>query len=281
MKEKVTALGKPVSKLIYSGPSDLFPFLLSSSHPGPSTFPRILRLTRRSCHLPGKVLDDAKTVGEVDIKEKDFVVVMFAVRPDASFHPPPLVLHLSLSLDFSLLDKASLPLPAESYRPPRLLHQKAKPAPKAAEPAAPAASPAAASTSTPATDAVTPAAVPATEVPAAAAASTDATMSDAAATSEPASFTNQASFGACLARATLGLPGPPSLTRLLYTVSGEALQSAISNMMEMGFEKDQVMKALRASFNNPDRAVEYLMTVRSLMRLFSPHAPADPLTRVL
>lgn len=206
MKEKVTALGKPVSKLIYSGPSDLFPFLLSSSHPGPSTFPRILRLTRRCCHLPGKVLDDAKTVGEVDIKEKDFVVVMFAVRPDASFHPPPLVLHLSLSLDFSLLDKASLlPLPAKSYRPPRLLHQKAKPAPKAAEPAAPAASSAAASTSTPATDAVTPAAVPATEVPAAAAASTDATMSDAAATSEPASFTNQASFGACLARATLGL----------------------------------------------------------------------------
>jgi len=43
-------------------------------------------------------------------------------------------------------------------------------------------------------------------------------------------------------------------------LSGTALQTTIQNMMEMGFEREQVMRALRASFNNPDRAVEYLMT---------------------
>ncbi|SGZ00086.1 BQ5605_C034g11324 [Microbotryum silenes-dioicae] len=41
---------------------------------------------------------------------------------------------------------------------------------------------------------------------------------------------------------------------------GSALQSSINEMVSMGFPRDQVMKALKASFNNPHRAVEYLMT---------------------
>ncbi|KAI9455448.1 hypothetical protein BJY52DRAFT_1151682 [Lactarius psammicola] len=43
-------------------------------------------------------------------------------------------------------------------------------------------------------------------------------------------------------------------------LSGEALQTTINNMVEMGYPRDQVMRALRASYNNPDRAVEYLLT---------------------
>ncbi|KAI6157776.1 hypothetical protein BKA82DRAFT_4061262 [Pisolithus tinctorius] len=43
-------------------------------------------------------------------------------------------------------------------------------------------------------------------------------------------------------------------------LTGDALQAAISNMVEMGFPREQVLRAMRASFNNPERAVEYLMT---------------------
>lgn len=44
-------------------------------------------------------------------------------------------------------------------------------------------------------------------------------------------------------------------------MTGTQLESVIENMLAMGFERTECERALRASFNNPDRAVEYLVNV--------------------
>ncbi|KAF6014261.1 hypothetical protein HII13_000606 [Brettanomyces bruxellensis] len=52
--------------------------------------------------------------------------------------------------------------------------------------------------------------------------------------------------------------GAEEFTESTFAI-GRARQTAVQNIMGMGFEREQVERALTAAFNNPDRAVEYLL----------------------
>ncbi|KAA8910877.1 XPC-binding domain-containing protein [Sphaerosporella brunnea] len=110
-----------------------------------------------------------------------------------------------------------------------------------AKPKAPAA---ASSSSTPAQAPSTPVQAPKAAAPPPAPAPTQA----------PAASTATAAAPATPSPAGASFNDPSALAM------GPQLQAAIQNMLEMGFTRGDIDRAMRAAFNNPDRAVEYLMT---------------------
>lgn len=112
------------------------------------------------------------------------------------------------------------------------------PAASTSTPSTPAATPAAAPAATPAAT-TTPVAEPAPATPATPATPAPATETPAPAADAPATAAAGADSG---------------------LVTGGAYESTVQAIVDMGFDRNDVMRAMRASFNNPDRAVEYLTT---------------------
>ncbi|KAK9899239.1 UV excision repair protein Rad23 [Cystobasidium minutum MCA 4210] len=121
--------------------------------------------------------------------------------------------------------------------------------------AAPAATAAASTSSSTAAAPSAPAAAAPADKPAAPSTPAPATASEAApASTAAATTTTETPAPATATPAAAGtVSSDPSF------VTGSALQNAVNEMMAMGFEREQVMRALRAAYNNPDRAIEYLM----------------------
>lgn len=57
-----------------------------------------------------------------------------------------------------------------------------------------------------------------------------------------------------------GQPADPYSSAASSLLSGGALEGAVASIVEMGFPREEVMRAMRAAYNNPERAVEYLTT---------------------
>ncbi|XP_036711679.1 UV excision repair protein RAD23 homolog B [Balaenoptera musculus] len=177
----------------------------------------------------GKILNDDTALKEYKIDEKNFVVVM-VTKPKAVTTPAPATTQQSNSATTTTVTFSTAPAVVQSPTPAPTLAP--TPTPASVTPASTTASsePAPAS----ATKQEKPAEKPAETPVAASPTSTDSTSGDSS-------------------RSNLFEDATSAL------VTGQSYENMVTEIMSMGYEREQVIAALRASFNNPDRAVEYLL----------------------
>ncbi|XP_049751454.1 UV excision repair protein RAD23 homolog B [Elephas maximus indicus] len=177
----------------------------------------------------GKILNDDTALKEYKIDEKNFVVVM-VTKPKAVTTPAPATPQQSNPATTAAVSSSTAAAVAQ----------------------APAPTPALAPTSTPTS--ITPASTTASSEPAPASATQQEKPTEKPTeTPVAASPTSTDSTSGDSSRSNLFEDATSAL------VTGQSYENMVTEIMSMGYEREQVIAALRASFNNPDRAVEYLL----------------------
>ncbi|XP_035269586.1 RAD23 homolog A, nucleotide excision repair protein b [Anguilla rostrata] len=226
---------------------------------GPDTYPA----SGQKLIYAGKILNDDIPLKEYKIDEKNFVVVMVSkAKPAAPAQPPAQVAPPPAAVSAPLPDVAPA-APAPSSAPATTT----TPAPAPTSVPAPATAPTPAPTPTsseerPAVEtgpeASTPPAAPAGG---AAPALSAPTLPDTPAEDKPQEEPQEQPLATPPALSSSSIVDDLSLLEEAASilVTGQAYENLVTEIMSMGYEREQVIAALRASYNNPDRAVEYLL----------------------